>query len=142
MGITLPDDVRPSFASGALTEASARAEAERQALLVVDGAAVTRPPNSDPLSMIGSLGSTPEADLAAAREAVARGDLDTAQVAADRASSAWAGAWEEGRRRTMLGIGLLATLLVLGIAAIGTTRRSRRRRRRMMAHRRAKADQA
>ena len=142
MGITLPDDVRPSLESGALTEASARAEAERQALLVVDSAAVTRPPNSDPLSMIGSLGSTPEADLAAAREAVAHGDLDTAQVAADRASSAWAGAWEEGRRRTMLGIGLLATLLVLGIAAIGTTRRSRRRRRRMMAHRRAKADQA
>jgi hypothetical protein len=92
--------------------------------------------------MIGSLGSTPEADLAAARDAIARGDLDAAHLAADRASSAWAGAWEEGRRRTMLGIALLTALVVLAIAAVGTARRSRRRRRRMMAHRRAKADQA
>jgi hypothetical protein len=43
MGITLPDDVRPSFEAGALSDASARAEAERQALVIVDAAAVTRP---------------------------------------------------------------------------------------------------
>ena len=141
MGVTLPDDVRPSFESGALSEASTRAEAERQALVDLDAAAATRTSDSDPLSVIGSLGASPEADLAAARAAIGRGDLDTAHVAADRASAAWAGAWEEGRRRAMLGGAVLAALLVLLVGAIVTMRRSRRRRRRMMAHRRAGADQ-
>jgi hypothetical protein len=139
-GITLPDDVRTSFQTGAFADASARAEAERQAIVSIETAAAAKAPDDDPLSSIGSLGSSPDADLAAARAAVAAGDLDGAKAAAARADSAYTGAWDEGRRRALLAVAVLATLLVLGSAIVGTLRRGRRRRRRMMAHRDLHAD--
>ena len=139
-GITLPDDVRASFQSGAFAAASARAEAERQAIVSVEAAAGARAPGDDPLSVIGSLGANPDADLAAARAAVTAGDLDGATEAAARADRAYAGASDEGRRRVLLAVAVLATMLVLGGAIIGTLQRGRRRRRRMMAHRDLRVD--
>ena len=118
-----------------------RSEAERQAILAIEAAAASRSTDGDLLSTIGSLGAEPERDLTAAREALATGDLDRTHVAAGRAATAWAGAWEEGRRRALVGAAFLATLLVLIVAAFGTARRSRRRRRRMMAHQRLKVSQ-
>jgi hypothetical protein len=139
-GIALPDDVRAGFQSGAFADASARAEAERRTIVAVETAAGARASGDDLLSRIGSLGANPDADLAEARAAVAAGDLDGATAAAARADRAFTGAWDEGRRRVLLGVAVLAALLVLGGAVIGTLRRGRRRRRRMMAHRDLRMD--
>jgi hypothetical protein len=72
------------------------------------------------------LGEDPEADLDIARAALARGDIEATVAAADDAYRAWSGAWQEGRRRAMLALAAVATLLVLVSAIGGAVRRSRR----------------
>ncbi len=134
-GVTLPGDLRATFEAGGFVATSARAEAERQALVAIETAAAARSSDDDVLSRIGNIGATPDADLASARAAIATGDLTGAHDAASRAQRAWTGAWEEGRRRALVGVALLATILVLGAAVIGSARRGRLRRRRMMGHR-------
>ena len=86
----------------------------------------SRSSDDDILSRIGMLGEHPEADLAEARAALAAGDLDASVAASDRAFRAWTVAWEEGRRRALLALAALATVVVLGSAVVGTFRRSRR----------------
>ncbi|HEX5826442.1 MAG TPA: hypothetical protein VFY23_02900 [Candidatus Limnocylindrales bacterium] len=119
LGIPLPAGMRTMFETGALAEASSQAEAERNAMLMIAGAADADRSETDPLTTIGMLGEDPEAELAAARAAVAAGDLDGARAAADDAFRAWNGAWQEGRRRALLAVAVLATLLVLGSAVVG-----------------------
>ena len=59
-----------------VAEASARAEAERAAILAIADARPSRSSDDDLLSRIGSLGENPDADLAAARSVLlAAGDL-------------------------------------------------------------------
>jgi hypothetical protein len=125
LGIPLPAGMRTMFETGGLAEASAQAEAERNAMLMIAGAADADTAETDPLTTIGMLGEDPEADLAAARAAVAAGDLDGARELADDAFRAWNGAWQEGRRRALLAVAVLATLLVLGSAVVGRVRRAR-----------------
>ena len=96
-----------------------------------------RSSDDDILSRIGMLGEHPEADLAEARAALAAGDLDASIAASDRAFRAWTVAWEEGRRRALMALAALATVVVLGSAAVGTFRRSRRAPRRTRRTRRA-----
>jgi hypothetical protein len=72
------------------------------------------------------LGESPDQDVAQARDALGAGDLDTALTAAERARRAWTVAWEEGRRRALLMVAVLVTVLVLGSAVASTRRRSRR----------------
>jgi hypothetical protein len=125
-GVELPDTMRILFEDGSLAEASARAEAERNALLAIESAAVSRSADDDILSRIGMLGEHPEADLAAGRAALAAGDIDTAVAAAGDAQRAWTVAWQEGRRRALLAVAALATVLVLASAVAGSVRRHRR----------------
>ena len=125
-GVTLPDDMRQAFEAGSLADASARAEAERNAMLTIAGAAAARTADSDPLTTIGMLGENPEVNLDAARASLAAGDLDATLASADDAFRAWNGAWQEGRRRVLLLVAVLATILVLGSALVGRVRTARR----------------
>ena len=125
-GVTLPDDMRRLFEAGQLVDASARAEAERNAMLTIAGAAAARSADNDPLTTIGMLGEHPEANLTDARAALATGDLDATLASAGDAFRAWNGAWQEGRRRALLLVAVLATIIVLGSALAGRARVARR----------------
>jgi hypothetical protein len=122
-GVELPDSVRPAFEDGRLADASAEADAERTALLGLDRATAARSDDPDVLTQLGMLGHDPEADLAAAGEALSSGDLEAARAAADDAYRAWSDAWSEGRRRAMLVLAGLATALVVASAISGVARR-------------------
>jgi hypothetical protein len=125
-GFRLPDTMRDLFEAGSIAEASARAEAERNAMLAITEALAARSAEDDVLSRIGMIGEHPAADLAAARVSLADGDLDATLVAAGRALRAWTASWEEGRRRALLAIAALATVLVIASATVSHLRRSRR----------------
>ncbi len=114
-GLVLPSAMRGLFEAGSMTGASAEAEAERNAMLAIDEARASLAANTDPLSSLGMIGEQPEADLQAARDAFAAGDLDTTFQAADDAYRAWNGAWQEGRRRALLALAVLATIVVLSV---------------------------
>ena len=124
-GIDLPGEMQTLFEDGKLVEASARAEAERNAMVTIAGAAAAQTSETDPLTTIGMVGEDPGADLVAARAALEAGDLDATLAAADDAYRGWAGAWQEGRRRTLLLIAVLATIVVLASAVIGRVRGAR-----------------
>jgi hypothetical protein len=124
-GIDLPGEMQALFEDGRLVEASARAEAERNAMVTIAGAAAAETSETDPLTTIGMLGEDPDAKLVAARAALEAGDLDATLDAADDAYRAWAGAWQEGRRRVLLLIAVLATIVVLTSAVLGRLRHAR-----------------
>ena len=125
-GLTAPAAMRRLFEAGQLAEASREAEAELNALLALEGAIAARHDDPDILTGIGMLGEDPEADLATARASFGVGDLDAMHAASARALAAWSEAWQEGRRRALFGVAVLATVLVLGSATFGGIRRSRR----------------
>jgi hypothetical protein len=125
-GVSLPGVMRALFEGGSLAEASARAEAERNAILAIRQAADAVSVASDLLTRIGMLGEHPEQDVAQAREALAAGDLDAALASADRANRAWTSAWQEGRRRALLALAALVAMVVLLAAVVSSARRSRR----------------
>jgi hypothetical protein len=124
-GLRMPNVMQRLFQDGAIAEASARAESERTAILALRRAEEARSADDDFLSRIGMLGEDPDQDIARARNALEAGDLDTALDSAERARRAWTVAWEEGRRRALLAIAVLATLLVLGSAVVSNRRRAR-----------------
>ncbi len=125
-GMTLSATMQSLFESGSMTEASALAEAQRDAMLAIEDAAASRSADDDILSRIGMLGEHPEQSLREARLLLAQDDFEGSAAAADRAYRAWTIAWEEGRRRVLMALAALATVVVLGSAAVGTFRRSRR----------------
>jgi hypothetical protein len=118
--------MRTLFEAGSLAQAAAEADVERDAVTSVAQAEATRAADDDVLSRIGMLGEQPETDLAAARSAVADGNLDQAQASADDAYRAWTGAWQEGRRRALVAAAFLATVVVIGSAIGARARRARR----------------
>jgi hypothetical protein len=124
-GIDLPDEMQTLFEDGKLVDASARAEAERNAMVTIAGAAAAQTAETDPLTTIGMVGEDPGANLVAARAALEAGDLDATLAAADDAYRGWTGAWQEGRRRTLLLIAVLATIVVLASAVVGRVRGAR-----------------
>ncbi len=128
-GLSLPATMQQQFEEGMLGPASAEAESERNAMLAIAQAEDVRANADDVLTQIGMLGEHPEADLAAARAALAAGNLDGTLASADDAYRAWNGAWQEGRRRALLAVAVLASVLVLVSAMAGRARRSRRQRR-------------
>ncbi len=127
-GVTPPPTMRQRFEAGDFAGASAEAEGERNALLAIGEAAATRPAGDDLLSRVGMLGEDPDADIGAARSALAAGDLAAAQSASRDATRAWTGAWQEGRRRVLLGLAAIASMLVLVAAVAGRARAARRGR--------------
>jgi hypothetical protein len=125
-GVTLTATMQSLFESGAMAEASALAEAQRAAMLAIADAEASRSVDDDILSRIGMLGEHPEQSLREARLLLAQDDFEGSAAASNRAYRAWTAAWEEGRRRTLMALAALATVVVLGSAIVGTFRRSRR----------------
>jgi hypothetical protein len=125
-GVQLPDRMRSPFEDGLMAEASTQAEIQRNAILTIGRAEAARSGDDDILSRIGMLGEDPDADLAAAREAFGRDDIEATVAAANDAHRAWTGAWQEGRRRAMLALAGIATLLIIVSVVAGAFRRSRR----------------
>jgi hypothetical protein len=127
-GVTLPADMQTEFEAGSLVDASGRAEAERNAIRAISGAAAAKSAGTDPLTAIGMLGEDPDADLVAARTSLGTGDVQASLDASDDAFRAWTGAWQEGRRRALLAVAVLATIIVLGSAVVGRARTARSER--------------
>jgi hypothetical protein len=127
--VALPEAMRLQFESGALAAASATAASERNAMLAIEQARDSRSADDDVLSRIGMLGEQPDADLAAARVALAAGNTDGTLAAADGAYRAWTGAWQEGRRRALVALALVATGILLATAIASRARRRRLARR-------------
>ena len=127
-GLALPSTMRGLFEAGSMSDASAEAEAERNAILAIGETTAARAADTDLLTSIGMIGEHPEADLQAARDAFAAGSLDATISAADDAYRSWNGAWQEGRRRVLAALAALATILVLASAFVRRIRRGRRGR--------------
>jgi hypothetical protein len=127
-GVAAPATMRWLFEAGRLPEASREAEAELNALLVLEGALAERHEDADILTRIGMLGEDPESDVTAARAAFEAGSMDRVLAAADGAFTSWNGAWQEGRRRALFAVAVLATVLVLATALGAAVRRARRSR--------------
>src|SRR6185436_3024566 len=86
------------------------------------------------LQVMGMWGTTPEADLARARDLFAAGDLAASTDAAGAAASIWVSAEDVGRGR-LVSIGALVLAALLAIALVVGWVRARRRRRRRFAAR-------
>ena len=116
-------------------DATAEAAAELQTIERYVEAAAHRPALLTPIMSLGMWGETPEADLVAARDAFARGDMAGSALASDEAAASWANAEAIGQGRAFsIGTLVLFALMALGLF-VATFRRSRRRRRARMAHR-------
>jgi hypothetical protein len=127
-GLAAPATIRGLFEAGRFMEASREAEAELNALLVLEGALAERHEDAEILTRIGMLGEDPDSDVTAARAAFEAGRMDRVLVAADEAFTSWNGAWQEGRRRALFAVAALATALVLASAFVAAVRRPRRSR--------------
>jgi hypothetical protein len=80
-----------------------------------------------PLTLIGLLGSDPDSELAAARAAFSKGDLDAADGDLAAMNGLLDGAIEKGRERVAIGGLAAAGVVAVGGAAIYGARRRRRR---------------
>ena len=126
--LTLPATMRQPFESGLFSDAAQLAQDDRNAILAIVQAEHARDDATDPLTQIGMLGEHPDEDLYDARRALSAGDLEQTLSSANAAYRAWTDAWQEGRRRALLAIALLATILVLGFTIIERARRAQRAR--------------
>jgi hypothetical protein len=135
-GLTAPLALREAFEDDdGFDDAMAEGGAELQAIEHYVAAVGRRPAESSPLLQLGLIGQSPEADLAAARDAFARGDLAAAAEASDEAAASWLNAEPSGQGRAFsIGTIVVATLFVLALF-VATVARRRRRRNRMQAHR-------
>jgi hypothetical protein len=124
-GLSLPATMRRPFETGQFSEAAGLAQDDRNAIQAIVQAEQARDDATDLLTQIGMLGESPDEDLYNARRALAAGDLDQTLVSANAAYLAWTDAWQEGRRRALLVIAVLATVLVLGATIIERARRAR-----------------
>ena len=130
-GLYAPGTLRTAFENDdVLDDATAEASAELTTIERYVAAVAQRPAQTTPLTALGLWNETPEADLIAARDAFAKGDLQGSAHASDEAAASWANAESVGQGRAISVI----TLLVFALMALGlfaTTFRRRRRRRRI-----------
>jgi hypothetical protein len=87
------------------------------------------------MMQLGLMGQTPDADLAAARDSFANGDLGASAEAADEAAASWVNAEPSGQGRAFSIASIVVALLFFIALVIVGFRRGRRRRRRMQATR-------
>ena len=130
-GLYAPATLRTAFENDdGFDDATAEASAELATIERYTGAVAKRPTQVTPLMTLGLWNETPEADLIAARDAFAKGDLQASALASDEAAASWANAESIGQGRAFS----LGALAVFGLMALGlftTTFRRRRRRRRI-----------
>ena len=117
-------------------DATEEGTAELQTIERYVEAVSSRPTQLTPVMSLGMWGEAPEADLVAAREAFARGDLAASALASDEAAASWANAETIGQGRAF-SIGTLVLFVLMVVGLFVTTFRRRRRRRAQMAHRMA-----
>jgi len=136
-GLIAPGTLRQAFEDDdGFEDASAEATAELDVIGRYVAAQALRPSETTPFMTLGLWGLTPEARLAEARDAFAKGDLAASAAASEDVEFTWATAAGIGQSRA-ISIGLIVLALVMIVAlAISTARRRRRRRRiRMQASR-------
>jgi hypothetical protein len=126
-----PDDaLREAYETAAadLDDATAIGTDELAALAAIGEARAKLETQPDLVSKIGLLGSTPEVQYAAAREAFGRGDVAGARSSAEAAAAIVAGAAALGQQRLALGIGVAIGLVLLVVVLLILRRRRRRQR--------------
>lgn len=134
-GLIAPDTLRTAFEDDdGFDDAMAEAAAELDAIDRYADAAALRPAEDTPIETLGLWGQTPDVELTAARDALARGDLEGSIAASSAAAAMWGGAEASGQGRA-ISLGLLAAAILVGLLTIAYVLRRRRRRRRPMAHR-------
>ena len=135
-GLAAPSALREAFEDDdEFDDAIAEGGAELQAIDHYVAAVAKRPAETSPLMQLGLMGQSPEADLASARDAFARGDLSASAEASDQAAASWVNAEPTGQGRAFsVATIVIALLFFLALVIVGF-RRTRRRRRRMQATR-------
>jgi hypothetical protein len=92
-------------------------------------ATALRPTEQTPVLALGLWGLTPEARLAEARTAFAKGDLAASAAASDDVAATWTHSGAIGQSRA-ISIGLIVLAVLIALTMIISTLRRRRRRRR------------
>ena len=135
-GLIAPDTLRTAFEDDdGFDDALAEAASELDAIDAYADAAALRPAEVTPIVTLGLWGQTPEVELTAARDALARGDLDGSIASSSAAGRMWGGAEAAGQGRA-ISLALLAAAVLVGLLTlIFMLRRRRQRARRAMAHR-------
>ena len=121
---TPPATLRQKFERSGLIAASSEASTEMAALGALAAARQARTDNGGAARAVGLIGTDPQADLAAARDAFALGDLPGAISLAASARQAWQGADDTGQMRIFGSLCVLAGLLIL-LGLVVWRRRSR-----------------
>lgn len=135
-GLTPPPTLREAFElPDAFAAADREATAELEAIATYVDAAATRPNEPNPFQIMGLWGTTPDADLDAARARFSNRDLPGSSHAARAAAFAWTSAEDVGRGR-FISIVALTLALLIAIVLVARWLRARRRRRRRFAARR------
>src|SRR5438094_313683 len=127
-----PTPVRTLFeGTGSAQTAIAEADAERRAIAELAAARAAVPTSVDPPTWLGLMGTRPDAMLASATDAFARGNLPAAVQSAQDAKAIWQVAPDTGRRRFAALV--LSVLIILALTLLVTrARRGGRRARRVM----------
>ena len=135
-GLEPPAALREAFEDDdGFDDAIAEGGAELQAIDHYSAAVAKRPAETTPMMQLGLMGQTPDADLAAARDSFANGDLGASAEAADEAAASWVNAEPSGQGRAFSIASIVVALLFFIALVIVGFRRGRRRRRRMQATR-------
>ena len=131
VGLITPAGLQLAFEDDdGFDDAAAEAAAELATIERYTRAAALRPAESTPLVTLGLWGETPEEDLAAARAALARGDLEASVAASDEAAASWTNAESVGQGRAVSAALLVAAVLLALALLVATVRRRRAGRRR------------
>jgi hypothetical protein len=133
-GLTPPVRLRTAFElPDGFDLAGQEAAAELEGIHRYDAAVATRPAEPDAIQVLGMYGTTPDAELARARELFGAGDLAASTDAAAAAALVWTTAEDVGRGRLVSIVALVLAFLVALVLIVGSIRARRRRRRRFAA---------
>ena len=126
-GLTAPGTLRDAFEDDdGFDDALAEGGAELQAIERYTDAVARRPAETTPLMALGLIGQTPDVQLAAARDAFARGDLRASAEAAAHAAASWRDAEPSGQRRAFSIMSIIVALLFVLTLIVVNVRRRRR----------------
>ncbi len=128
-GLIAPAGLRLAFEDAdGFDDAAAEAAAELTTITAYTDAVAARSTATSPFTQLGLWNETPDADLSAAREAFATGDLKASIAASAEAEASWSEADTVGQGRAV-SIGLLVLAAVLAVLLLIAAIRRRHRRR-------------